>query len=152
MKQLLYEWISCFTNITNESFGLLRRHTFSQNSLSLSLSLLNDNYCFHFIYRNNPKHWDRQASANSVVPDQTPQNAASDQTPQNTASDQGPHCLPLMQQYSSHQLVAKRTCSNFKTGTVRNYDAQYLGWIQYQVLFHLFCLETSRRAVVVQQE
>ena len=29
-------------------------------------------------YRNNPKYWDRQAYANSVDPDQTPQNAASD--------------------------------------------------------------------------
>ena len=31
------------------------------------------------IYRNNPKYWDRQAFANSVDPDQMPQNAASDQ-------------------------------------------------------------------------
>ena len=36
-----------------------------------------------------PKYWNRQSWANSVDPDQTPQNAA---------SDQGLHCLPLIQQ------------------------------------------------------
>ena len=30
-------------------------------------------------YRNDPKYWDRQAWANSVDPDQMPQNVASDQ-------------------------------------------------------------------------
>ena len=39
-------------------------------------------------YHNNPKYWDRRASANSVDPDQMPQNAA---------SDQGLHCLSLIQ-------------------------------------------------------
>ena len=32
-------------------------------------------------YRNDPKYWDRQAWANSVDPDQMPQNVASDQGP-----------------------------------------------------------------------
>ena len=41
-------------------------------------------------YRNNPKYWDRQVWANSLDPDQTPQN---------TASDLCLHCLPLIQQY-----------------------------------------------------
>ena len=40
--------------------------------------------------RNNPKYWDRQAFANSVDPDQLPQNVA---------SDQGLHCLPYIKQY-----------------------------------------------------
>ena len=31
------------------------------------------------IYCKSPKYWDRQALANSVDPDQLPQNAASDQ-------------------------------------------------------------------------
>ena len=44
-------------------------------------------------YHKNPKYWDRQACANSVDPDQMPQNAA---------SDQGLHCLPLVQQYFKH--------------------------------------------------
>ena len=39
-------------------------------------------------YCNNPKYWDRQAWANSVDPDQMPQNVA---------SDQGLQCLPLIQ-------------------------------------------------------
>ena len=44
-------------------------------------------------YRNNPKDWDRQAFANSVDPDQMPQNAA---------SDQGQHCLTYKQLYFRH--------------------------------------------------
>ena len=36
-------------------------------------------------YHNNPKYWNREAFANSVDPDQMPQNVA---------SDQGLHCLP----------------------------------------------------------
>ena len=44
---------------------------------------------------------DRQAWANSIDPDQTPQNAA---------SDQGLHCLPLTQQFYKHSQVIKRTC------------------------------------------
>ena len=36
-------------------------------------------------YHNNPKYWDKKAFANSVDPDQMPQNAA---------SDQGLHYLP----------------------------------------------------------
>ena len=42
------------------------------------------------LYHNSPNYWDRQAWANSIVPDQMLQNAA---------SDQGLHCLPLLQQY-----------------------------------------------------
>ena len=41
-------------------------------------------------YPNNHKYFDRQAWANSVDPDQTPQNAA---------SDQGLRCLSLNQQF-----------------------------------------------------
>ena len=44
-------------------------------------------------YDSYPKYWARQAFANSVDPDQTPQNAA---------SDQGLHCLPYIQQYVTH--------------------------------------------------
>ena len=44
----------------------------------------------HLKYHNNPKYWDRQAWANSVDPDQMPQNAT---------SDQGLHWLPLIQHY-----------------------------------------------------
>ena len=43
----------------------------------------------------------RQAWANRVDPDQTPQNAA---------SDQGLHCLPLNQQFYIHSQVIKWTC------------------------------------------
>ena len=39
---------------------------------------------------------DKQARANSVDPDQTPQNAA---------SNQGLHCLPLIQQFYTHSQV-----------------------------------------------
>ena len=46
-----------------------------------------------YIYRNNPKYWNLQAFANSVDPDQMPQNAA---------SDLGLHCLPYVQQYFRH--------------------------------------------------
>ena len=41
-------------------------------------------------HHNNPKYWDRQASANSGDPDQMLQNAGSDQVL---------HCLPLSQHY-----------------------------------------------------
>ena len=44
----------------------------------------------------NIPYWDRQACANSVDPDQTPQNAA---------SDLGLHCLPLIQQYFRNIIV-----------------------------------------------
>ena len=44
----------------------------------------------HTTYGKNPKYWYKRAWANSVDPDQTPQNAA---------SDQSLHCLPLIQQY-----------------------------------------------------
>ena len=50
-------------------------------------------------------NWDRQALANSVDPDQMPQNAA---------SDQGLHCLPYIQQYYSHiKWILGWTISNF---------------------------------------
>ena len=42
-------------------------------------------------YHNIPKYWDRKAWANSVDPDQMPQNVA---------SDQGLYCLPLLKQYT----------------------------------------------------
>ena len=41
-------------------------------------------------FSNNPKYWERNTFANSVDPDQMPQNAA---------SDQGLHCLSYIQQY-----------------------------------------------------
>ena len=44
-------------------------------------------------YHNNPEYWDRQAWANSVDPDQTPQNAP---------SDQDLHYIPLIQHYFRH--------------------------------------------------
>ena len=44
---------------------------------------------------------DRQTLANSVDPDQTPQNAA---------SDQGPHCLPLIQQFYTLLQAEKWIC------------------------------------------
>ena len=42
-------------------------------------------------------YWDRQARANSVDPDQMPQNVA---------SDQSLHCLPLIQQFLHVSTVA----------------------------------------------
>ena len=44
-------------------------------------------------YQNNRKYWDRQAFANSVDPEQMPQNVE---------SDQGLHYLPYIQQYFRH--------------------------------------------------
>ena len=44
---------------------------------------------FDSLYRISHMHSDRQACANSVDPDETPQNAA---------SHQGLHCLPFIQQ------------------------------------------------------
>ena len=53
---------------------------------------------------NNPKYWDSQAWANSVDPDQMPQNAE---------SDQGLHCLPLIQQYFKTLVGSKIDFFNF---------------------------------------
>ena len=53
-------------------------------------------------YRMYPKYSDRQTKANSVDPDQTPQNAA---------SDQGLHYLSLIQQCLER---IKRACLNFR--------------------------------------
>ena len=71
------------------------------NHLAKTMRMSSHNICFGgelrkiviLIYCNNPKYWDRRAFANSVDPDQMPQNAA---------SDQGLHCLPYMQRYSRH--------------------------------------------------
>ena len=52
-------------------------------------------------YRTYSTYSVRQAWANSVDPDQTPQNAA---------SDQGLHCLPLIQHFYTHSQVVKWTC------------------------------------------
>ena len=48
--------------------------------------------------------------ANSVDPDQTPQKAA---------SDQGLHCLPLIQQFKTHQQVVKWICLIIKENMAR---------------------------------
>ena len=62
------------------------------------------------IYHNNPKYWDRLALANSVDPDQMPQNVA---------SDQGLQCLPLIQHIL--ETGSKRLFfSNFRTSMVRS--------------------------------
>ena len=60
-------------------------------------------------YRNYLTYGHRYACANSVDPDQTPQNAA---------SDQGLHCFPLIQQFDTLQYIAKRACFNFRTNMV----------------------------------
>ena len=44
---------------------------------------------------------DKQACANSLD---------SDQTPQNAASDQGLHCLPITDKFYTHSQEIKRTC------------------------------------------
>ena len=46
--------------------------------------------CPFYTYCNSPKCWDRQTLANSIDPDQMPQNLA---------SDLHLHCQPLIQQY-----------------------------------------------------
>ena len=51
---------------------------------------INESSASFFAYYYNPKYWDKQAWANSVDPDQTPQKAA---------FNQGLHCLPLIQQF-----------------------------------------------------
>ena len=38
----------------------------------------------------------------------------------NKASDQGLHCLPLIQQFYTHQQAVKWTCSNFRTSILRS--------------------------------
>ena len=49
-------------------------------------------------YHVYPNYSDRQAYANSVDPDQTPQNAA---------TEQGLHCLPLNKEITTHQYIVK---------------------------------------------
>ena len=51
-----------------------------------------------------PKYWDRQARANSVDPDQMPQN---------TVSDQGLSCLLLIQQFLYISIDSKRDLLKF---------------------------------------
>ena len=52
----------------------------------------------NFLYYIYLVYSDRQAGANSVDPDETPQNVA---------SHQGLHCLPLIQQFLGTTLVNK---------------------------------------------
>ena len=56
-------------------------------------------------YRTCFEYWNRPALANSVVPDQTPQNAA---------SDLGQHCLQLIQQFSGTSTNSKIGLFTFK--------------------------------------
>ena len=51
-------------------------------------------------YRTYSSYSDRQTLANSIDPDQTPQNAA---------SDQGLHCLPVIQQFYKHSQAVNWT-------------------------------------------
>ena len=56
-------------------------------------------------------HWDRQAQANCVDPDQMPQNAA---------SDQGLHCLPLIQYFMPHQQIVNGLGYKFRKDMLRD--------------------------------
>ena len=69
------------------------------------------------IYRISHMYSDRQAWANSIDPDETPQNAA---------SHLGLHCLPLMQQFLTQHRVVNCTGSNFKTYMVRSWGVRIL--------------------------
>ena len=71
-------WQDLAPNV-NSTFYILNTKT----NLKKTISTMNE-------LRKKPKYWDRQAWANSVDPDQMPQNVA---------SDQGLHCLPLIQHY-----------------------------------------------------
>ena len=67
------------------------------------------------IYHNYLMYWDRQACANSVDPDQTPQNAV---------SDQGLNCLPQIHHFVwiDKKEDETNTCSShFRRGIVRSY-------------------------------
>ena len=66
--------------------------------------------------RNNPKHWDRRAWANSVDPDQMLQNAA---------SVQGLYCLPLA---SVAQLDARPTGDQEVAGSTPAEVGNILSW------------------------
>ena len=63
------------------------------------------------------KYSDRQAWANSVHPDEMPQNVA---------SHQGLHCLPLIQKFIDTTSCRNCTCSKFRTSIVRNWGVQIL--------------------------
>ena len=64
-------------------------HNFSRRHLDFFFCLQRKIRLVYW-YRNNLKYWDRLAFANSIDPDQMPQNVA---------SDQGLHCLLYIQQY-----------------------------------------------------
>ena len=70
------------------------------------------------IYRIYCMYSDRQAWANSIEPDETPQS---------TAPHQDLHCLPLTSSkfWTQHRVVSC-TCSNFRTSMVRSWGVQIL--------------------------
>ena len=63
------------------------------------------------IYSIYSMYLDRQVRANSVDPDEMPQNAA---------SHKGLHCLPVIQQFLDTTLGSKLYLLNFKTSMVRS--------------------------------
>ena len=62
-----------------------------------------------------PKYFDRQAEANSVDPDQMPQNVA---------SDLGLHCLPFIQQLLDTSAVSKMDLFKLKFSMVRYWNTE----------------------------
>ena len=73
----------------------LQSATYSRDTLPELLQVL---------YLPKVPYSDKQALANSVDPDQMPQNAE---------SDQGLHCFPVIQQVFAHRQVVRRTYSEF---------------------------------------
>ena len=80
----------------------IRRYTFSRSSSYYYTASVNINNVESNSDESNcpicSKFSDKQAYANSVDPDQTPQNAA---------SDQGLHCLPPIQQFLEASILAE---------------------------------------------
>ena len=97
--------------------SIFARHSSNEKNLILiqsRASCWNSNTVLHVYhtvcivineYQISPKYTDSQVRANSVDPDQMPQNVA---------SDQGLHCLLCIQQFS-----VKLTCWKFLTSIIR---------------------------------
>ena len=71
-------------------FGVALSRALSWQSMAHRCSRFCKNTCSIYMYHIHPMNWDGQARANSVDPDQMPQNVA---------SDLDLHCLPLTQQF-----------------------------------------------------
>ena len=88
-------WSTCRCSYMSPDQGL---HCVSLKQGRIQVDFWGDSILLY--YRTYSTYSDKQAWANSVDPNQTPQNAA---------SYQGLHCLPLTQQFHTHEQVSKWT-------------------------------------------